>query len=322
MTVACMKIGQEANCVIAGSAHPALARGIAGALATDLAIRTIERFPDGELHVQIDQSVRGSDVYLVQPLAPPAETHLVEFLLLADACRRAGADRITGVIPYLAYARQERRANGREALGARVIADTLGAGAVDRIVVVDVHATAIEGFFSCPVEHLTAVPLLADAIRLALPEDAILIAPDVGAVHLAERYARQLNIPVATVQKVRLGATEVRVQAIAGDVGRRAPVIVDDMLSTGHTVLAAANALLAAGCLPTFVVAVTHGLFTAGAVETLARLPIKQLITTDTLPQELAAPFPVRVISVAPLLADVIMRLHKAGSLAELLARG
>jgi len=306
--------------LLAGSATMPLTRAMAATLAIKPAARTIERFPDGELHVRLDESVRGADVFIVQTLSPPAESHLLEMLFLADACRRAGADRITAVIPYLAYARQDRRAKGREALGARIIADTLATARFHRAIMIDVHVTSIEGFCQFPVEQLTAVPLLADAIRSAVPERAVIVAPDARSVRLAQQYALRLDLPVAAIQKLRVSGTEVRAVAVAGDVAGRAPIIVDDMISTGRTVQAAADALLAAGCLPTFVVAATHGLFVGGAVDTLPQISIERLITTDTLPQDEQRPLPLQVISVAPLLAEAVKRLHDGRSMTGLLA--
>ncbi|HTR21499.1 MAG TPA: ribose-phosphate diphosphokinase, partial [Gemmatimonadales bacterium] len=222
--------------LIAGSANPQLATAVSTAAGAPLARTAIHRFPDGELHVALGDSVRGQDVYLLQPTSPPVETHAFELMLLADAARRAGAARITGIVPYLGYARQDRRAGGREALGARVMADLLGSG-LERVVAVDLHMPALEGFFSVPIEHLTALGVLVE--RLALPEvneRGVVVAPDLGAARLADRYARALELPVAMVLKTRLGGTEVVARGVTGDVRGRVPVIVDDMISTGATV--------------------------------------------------------------------------------------
>jgi ribose-phosphate pyrophosphokinase len=296
--------------LVAGRAHPALAAAIAAELRTELARRDIATFPDGELHIDIQDSARGRDVYLVQPTGPPVETHLLELLLLADACRRAGAARLTAVMPYFGYARQDRRTGRRTPVGGRLVADLLGAGALDRAVVVDLHAAAVEGFFSIPVEHLTAVPLLARVAQPWIASNTVLVAPDLGAVKLAERYARLLDLPVATVHKQRISGSEVQVREIVGDVQDRAPLVVDDMLSTGGTVAAALRALLEAGCVPRATVAVTHGLFVGDAETTLRALPIERLLTTDSLPQRTEHGLPLAVAGVAPLLAEAIKRLH------------
>jgi ribose-phosphate pyrophosphokinase len=287
--------------LLGGSAAVPLTRAIAAALAIEPAARTVERLP-----------LRGADVFVVQGSNPPAESHLLELLFLVDGCRRAGADRITAVIPYLAYARQDRVTTGREALGARIVADVLATARVDRALVID-HPGAIE---SCrfPVEQLTAVPLLAEAIRTTVSGPAVIVAPDGGAVRLADHYARCLDLPVAAVQRLRVSGTDVKHVAIAGDVAGRVPIVVDDMINTGRTLKTAADALLSARCLPQFVVAATHGLFAAGAGDTLRHVPIQRLVTTDTLPQPERS-FPVDVISVAALVADAVRRLNREKSM-------
>jgi ribose-phosphate pyrophosphokinase len=296
--------------LLAGRAHLGLAAAIAAALQSELARRDVATFPDGELHIDIHHSARGRDVYLVQPTGPPVETHLLELLLLADACRRAGAARLTAVMPYFGYARQDRRTDVRTPVGGRLVADLLGAGGLDRAVVVDLHAAAVEGFFSIPVEHLTAVPLLVRSVRPGVSRETVVVAPDLGAVKLAEQYARLLELPVATVHKQRISSSEVQVREVVGDVRGRTPLLVDDMLSTGGTVAAAIRALVDAGCVPRATVAVTHGLFVGKAETTLGALPIERLLTTDSLPQRPNSRLPLTVAGVAPLLAEAIKRLH------------
>ena len=180
--------------------------------------RILERFPDGELHIELQESVRGHEVYLVQPTCPPVDEHLLELLLLADACRRAGAIHLTAVIPYFGYARQDRRAHGREPLSARLIADLLVSSGIQRLVAVDLHSQGVESAFAIPVEHVSAVPLLAEAVRFSVSRNAVIVSPDLGAVKMAERYARILDLPVAIVHKTRLSGAEVAVQRIVGDV--------------------------------------------------------------------------------------------------------
>jgi ribose-phosphate pyrophosphokinase len=306
--------------LFAGTANPGLGAATAERLGIAPGACAIRTFPDGELYVEIRESVRGHDVYLLQAVGPPAERHLLELLLLADACRRAGAARVTAVVPYFAYARQDRRATGREAIGARVVADLLGTRGLARIVAVDLHSPALEGFLAPPLEHLSAVPALAAALAADRPERGIVVAPDAGATRLAERYAAALRLPVAIVQKTRLSGSEVAVRSVTGDVAGRAPVIVDDMISTGGTVAAAAAALLAAGCEPVLTVVATHGLFVGPARERLAPLGLRRLSVTDTLPTPELPGIPVRVVTVAPLVADAISRLHDGRSLADLLA--
>jgi ribose-phosphate pyrophosphokinase len=302
-----------------GSANVALAAAVAERLGVPLGRRLVHRFPDGELHVELQDSVRGHDVYLLQSTSPPVEAHLLELWFLADACRRAGATRLTAVVPYFGYARQDRRASGREAVGARLIADLFAASGLQRLVGVDLHSAALEGFFAMPVEHLSAVPPLTEAVRPLIPANAVVVAPDLGAVKLAERYARSLHLPMALVDKERLTGAEVRVRRVVGRVEGCPVLMVDDMLSTGGTVQAAIQALLAAGCAPDVTVAVSHGLFVGPAVERLRALPVRRLLATDSVVAPAQLPFPVQGVSLAPLLAEAIRRLHQQQSLADLL---
>ena len=227
--------------VVAGSGNPSLADSIAERLGTRVCRSVLNRFPDTELHAEIEESVRGCDVYVVQPTGPPVDRHLMELLFLADACRRAGASRLTGIVPYFGYARQDRRAKGREAVGGRLIADLLGVAGFERIVAVDLHTVSLEGFFSIPLEHLSAVSLLANAIEEFVTDKSVIVAPDLGAVKLAESYGELLSRPIAIAHKIRISGEEVRVRGIVGEVGGRAPIIVDDMISTGGTIEAAAD---------------------------------------------------------------------------------
>jgi ribose-phosphate pyrophosphokinase len=306
--------------VLAGSANVPLATSIAHQLGVKPCERALTRFEDGERHVDVLESVRGHDVYLVQPTAPPVDEHVMELLLLADACRRAGAGRLTAVIPYFGYARQDRRTSGREAIGARVVATLLDAAGFARVLAVDLHAPEIEGFLSSPLEHLTAAPLLASAVRP--PEEAVIVAPDLGAVKLAERYQKLLHLPVVVLHKTRMSGSEVALRSIIGEVKDKAPIVVDDMITTGATIQAAVNGLLDAGCRPDVAVLATHGLFVGPATARLAPLPIQRLVTTNSVESDAALPAHVQVVNLAPTLADAIARLHHDQSLEPLLAHG
>jgi ribose-phosphate pyrophosphokinase len=200
--------------VIAGSANVPLAANISAALGVTPCERRIQRFADGELHVEIDESIRGHDVYVIEPTNLPVDEHVMELLFLADACRRAGAARLTAVVPDFGYARQDRRASGREAIAARVMADLIEAAGFARVVAIDLHAAAIEGFFHIPVEHLSAARLLAEAVHTT--NDMVIVAPDLGAVKLAERYQAFLHVPVVVVHKTRLSGSEVSLRGIIG----------------------------------------------------------------------------------------------------------
>jgi ribose-phosphate pyrophosphokinase len=305
--------------LVAGSANRPLASAIAACLGVPLTLPEVRQFPDAEQHVQLRASVRGAEVFIIQPTSPPVDKHLIELLLLSDAARRAGADRITAVVPYLGYARQDRRAHGREALAARLIADMLQAASIDRVVGIDVHGRTIEGFFSIPFDHLSAYQiLLQELVRLGVTDSGVVVAPDFGAVKLAERFARDLDLPVAIVRKTRLSGTEVTVTGVIGDVHDRIPIIVDDMISTGATIRAAADALLSAGARPGAAVAATHGLFVGDAPDRLCGNWLQQVIVTDTVRVHTNTHLPVHTVSVAELLSQAIQRLYRGESLSGL----
>jgi ribose-phosphate pyrophosphokinase len=304
--------------VISGSANPSLAASVARGLGVTPCRRTLQRFADGELHVEIEESVRGHDVYIVQPTSGPPDQHLLELLFLADACRRAGAVRLTAVVPYFGYARQDRRASGREAVGAAVVATVIEGAGFSRVVAIDLHAPEIEGFFRIPLEHLSATKRLAEAVHATA--DSVIVAPDLGAVKLAERYQTYLNLPVVVIHKTRVSGSEVSLRSIIGDVKGRAPIVVDDMITTGGTIEAAVRGLLDAGCTRDVSVVATHALFVGPAVARLQALPIRQLIASDTVDARGQLPAHFQVVNVAPLLADAIARLHRDQSLAPILA--
>ncbi|MGE5760049.1 MAG: ribose-phosphate diphosphokinase [Gemmatimonadota bacterium] len=304
--------------IVAGTAHPSLAAAVASALGCALTACEVERFPDGELRPVV-VSVRGEDVYVVQPTGPPVNEHLVELLLVLDACRRAGADRVTAVVPYFGYARQDRRARTGEAVGARVVADALVSAGAQRLVVVDPHTAALEAMCGVPVEMLGAAPVLARALEPTIAEDAVVVAPDLGAVKLAERFAALLGRSVAVVRKTRVSGTSVRAAELVGDVRGCAAVIVDDMISTGGTIEAAARVLHSLGARNGIVVAATHGLLVGPACDRLVTAGLQRLLITDSLPAVASPSLPLETHSIAALLADAIGRLHRNEDLADLL---
>ena len=303
--------------VVAGPASGRLADAIAARLGGAPAPSVVERFPDGEVRPAVDE-VCGDDVYVVQATGPPVNEHLVELLLLVDATRRAHAGRVTAVIPYAGYARQDRRTRPGQAVAARVVADAVAAAGADRVILVDPHTTALEAMFPIPVETLTAVPVLAEALAALAADDAVVVAPDLGGVKLAEDYARILDRPVAVVRKTRISGTAVHATELVGDVAGRPALIVDDMISTGATIEAAARLLLDHHALPDMVVAATHGLLVGDAAGRLGRLPLRVVLVTDSISPPVGAPPPAaerpprQVCSLAPLLADAIARLHGA----------
>jgi ribose-phosphate pyrophosphokinase len=249
------------------------------------------------------------------------DEHFFELFLLADACRRAGATHLTAVIPYFGYARQDRRAHGREPVSTRLVADLLNTSGLQRVVVVDFHSHAVESAFAIPVEHVSAISLLADAVRSSVHKDAVVVSPDLGAVKMAERYAKLLNLSVAIIHKSRVSGAEVTVQRIIGDVRDREILVVDDMITTGGTIEKAIKALLDAGCSSSGIkVAASHGLFVGNAAERLGKLPIEKVYVSDSVPIPERFPLPFEVSSLAPLLAETIQRLHRLESLNDYLA--
>jgi ribose-phosphate pyrophosphokinase len=305
--------------ILSGSANPTVAEEIAGKLDVKLTARTLERFSDGELHIEIQESVRGHDVYLVQPTCPPVDENLLELLLLADACRRAGAVRLTAVMPYFGYARQDRRSRGREPVGVRVVADLIQTSGIGRLVAMDLHSRAVESAFAMPLEHLSAVDILAQGLRPCVRDNSVIVSPDLGAVKMAERYATLLGLPVAIIHKTRITGEQVKVQRIVGDVRDKEVIIIDDMISTGGTIEEAVKALLEAGCSSARVnVVATHGLFVGAAAAGLAKLPIDRLCVSDSVPAPQDFPVPIEIFSLAPLLAETIRRLHRQEPLADL----
>jgi ribose-phosphate pyrophosphokinase len=295
--------------LLSGSSHPALAADVAQALGVPLSRCTIERFPDGELDVDLHDRVRGVPVFVVQSLHAPVGEHLLELSLIADACYRSGASSVTAVVPYLGYARQDRRDAGREPLGARVMADLLGASHLERLVCLDLHSRAVEGCFPLPVEHASAIPALTEHLKARLPSNAVIVSPDLGAVKRAEALARPLGLPVAIVHKQRLSGADVKAQGVVGDVKGRHPVLVDDMISTGGTLVAAAQAVLDEGAEGPVTVVASHGLFVGPANERLSKVPLARVVVSDSVPRPGPVDFPLERVSCAPVLASVVQRL-------------
>lgn len=303
------------------SGQRSLCRAVRDALGLAETALTVDAFPDGELHVSLAHPVRGRRVFLLQSLDAPVGERLLALALAADAAHRAGAASVTAVIPYLAYARQDRRRAEGDPLGAAVVANLLAACRFERVLAVDLHAAPVEGFFACPVEHLTAEPLIAEALRPLAGPDAVVVAPDLGAAKLARRYARRLGLPVAFVQKTRLGPREVTAEQLVGDVRGRRPIIVDDMISTGVTVAAAIDAVLRAGAKADVIVAATHGVFAPGWQTVLGAGPVRRLLVTDSL-EALPGSEDVRLerLSIAPLLSEALRRIDRGAPMGELLS--
>jgi ribose-phosphate pyrophosphokinase len=295
--------------LLAGSSHPSLSKSLAAELNIGLGACTTATFPDGEYDVQVSENVRGADVFILQSLHAPVGEHLLELALLTDACHRSGAARVTAVVPYLGYARHDRRESGSEPLGARVVAELLAASRVERLICLDLHSPAVEGCFPQPVEHASAIPVLVEALRANLPTNAVVVSPDLGAVKRAELFARPLGLNVVVVHKQRLSGSDVQAQGVVGDVKGRHAIVVDDMISTGGTLVAAVNAVLAAGAERPVTVVASHGLFVGQAAERLASIPLARVIVSDSLPGPSNPTFTLERVSCAPVLAAVVRRL-------------
>lgn len=306
--------------LLAGSGNHPLANAIGVELGLRVGSCTLERFPDGESFVALNEGVRGHEVILLQPTSPPVNDNLMQLLALADACRHAAAERIVAVIPYFGYARSDRRDGRRTPVMASLAATLVQTAGIDQVVTLDVHTPTIEGFFRVPVDNVTAVPLLAEALRSRISPDTIIVAPDVGALRLANRYARHLGLPVAVCHKHRVTATEVNVARITGDVAGRPCLVVDDMITTGGTVIESIRALTAAGAPKEIRVAATHAVLVPGALERIVDAGIEEILVTDSIPvvPRRLGRAQLDVVSVAPLLATVIRRLLDGGSLREM----
>jgi ribose-phosphate pyrophosphokinase len=301
--------------IFAGRANVALATGVAVEMGARLGACSVERFPDGELSVRLDEPVRGREVLIIQPTSPPVNDHLIELLAFADACRRASAAHITAVMPYFGYARADKRHGRREPITASMVAALMQAVGVNHVVTIDLHAPQIEGFFHIPVDSLTTAPVMVEALRPGLPPDIVVVSPDAGRVLMATEYARLLGAPVAVLHKERASGVETRITRLVGDVRDRPCLIIDDMISTGGTIAESVEALLDAGARPEFIVAATHGLLLAGAREKLARAVTREVLVTDTVAPP-AHDWPqLRVVSVAPLIASALRRYLSDGPL-------
>lgn len=304
--------------IISGNANRGLASAVANYLGVESDDCTLERYPDGELRPVVE-NICGADIYVIQPTAPPVNDHLVELLLLLDACRRARAARVTAVIPYFGYARQDRRTAPGQALGVTVAADAIAAAGAERLVVVDPHTPTLEAQCRIPVETLSAVDMLSGELASDLPRGAAVVAPDFGAAKIADRYAAVLHRPVVVVRKQRESGSAVSALDIAGDVSGRSAVIIDDMITTGATVEAAVGLLRTHGAAPDIVVAATHGLLVHAAVSRLRDLDLRRVLVTDTVAVKTAGDF-IQVCSIAPTLAAAIAGLHTDRPLHQTLA--
>jgi ribose-phosphate pyrophosphokinase len=306
--------------VFTGNAHRALAQRICDRLELPLGDAMVNRFPDGEINVKINDDVRGRDVFVVQPTCPPVNDSLVELLLLMDTLRRASAERITAVIPYYGYARKDRKDEGRVPISAKLVANLIATAGADRVLCVDLHAPQIQGFFDLPVDHLYASPVNTSHFRrmgLCDIADGCIVAPDVGGIKQARAYAKLLGLSLAIVDKRRISPDQAKAMHVIGEVAGKRCILVDDMISTGGTISEAAVALRDHGAAEVHVCA-THGVFCGPARQRLEAAPVDSIVVTDTIPKSEATPRGVTVLSVGDLLGDAILRIHQGRSVSKL----
>jgi ribose-phosphate pyrophosphokinase len=302
---------------MSGSANRPLAEEIAGQLDTELCRVTLKRFADGEIFVKIDENVRGRDVYIIQSTNPPAE-NLIELLLLMDAARRASAARITAVIPYFGYARQDRKDQPRVAISAKLMANMVSVAGADRVLAIDFHQHQLQGFFDLPVDHLYAAPVFVQHYRQKKLDDVVVVAPDVGSAKMARGFAKRLNGSLAIIDKRRTGPNVAEALNVVGDVAGKNCIIPDDMIDTGGTMAEAVHALKRLGARDIFICA-THALLSGPAVERLASAPVTEVAVTNTIDLPPERRFPqLTVLSVAGLLAKAIGYTHSDQSVSAL----
>ena len=313
---------QKRLAVVAGSSHPVLAEKIAAHLNVDLTARQLKTFADGETYCRFEESVRGTDMFIVQTAAKPVAQSLMELLIMVNAARLASAKRITAVIPWFFYARQDKKSRPREPITARLVADLLETAGVDRMVTMDLHAGQVQGFFRIPVDHMVAVPMFAQHIRDLLGPDVerVAVAPDTGRAKLAGKFAEMIGGGLVVLNKERPAHNEARVVGVIGDVEGKVAVMTDDIIDTAGTLCAGAEALREAGATKVYACA-THALFNGPALERIAGSSFERVIVTDTVPQdEVNRPANVEVLSISGLLAQTIMNVFADDSVSAIFA--
>lgn len=304
--------------LFSGNANRALSQEIADYLGVPLGEAEVSRFADGEILVQIFENVRGADVFVIQPTCRPVNENLMELLVIIDALKRASAWRITAVMPYYGYGRQDRKVQPRVPITARLVADLLTAAGVHRVVTMDLHAGQIQGFFTTPVDHLYAAPVLLQYFQERMLGDAVVVSPDAGGVERARAFAKRLDTSLAFIDKRRTGPNEARVMHIVGEVEGRDVIIVDDMIDTGGTLTQAVPALLEKGAKRIFA-SCTHPVLSGAAVERIEGSALEEVVVTNTIPlSEGRHSKKLSVLSVAPLLGEAISRIHKDESVSRL----
>ncbi|MEO1131794.1 MAG: ribose-phosphate pyrophosphokinase [Cyanobacteria bacterium J06639_1] len=304
--------------IFSGTANVALATEIARYLGMDLGPLVQKRFADGELYVQIQESIRGADVYIVQPTCRPVNDHLMELLVMVDACRRASARQITAVLPYYGYARADRKTAGRESITAKLVANMITHGGADRVLAMDLHSAQIQGYFDIPLDHVYGAPAIFQYIRDRNLDNIVVVSPDVGGVARARAYAKKLDAPLAIIDKRRQAHNDVEVLNVIGDVRGRTALVVDDMIDTAGTISEGAKLLRKEGAEAVYACA-THPVFSARAIERLSSGIFEEVIVTNTIPIPPEAHFPqLKILSIANVLGEAIWRIHEDNSVSSM----
>ncbi len=304
--------------VFSGNANRPLAEAIARQLGVLLGDALVGRFSEGEVRVKINENVRGRDVFVVQPTCPPTNDNLMELLVMIDALKRASSSRITAVIPYYGYARQDRKDQPRVPITAKLVADLVTVAGATRVLTVDLHAGQIQGFFNIPLDHLYAVNLFVEYIQGLKLSDIVVVSPDVGGIKMARAYAKRLGADLAVVDKRRVSPEEAEAMNIMGEVKGRTVVLVDDLVATASSLVEAVKALVEHGARQVYAT-ITHPILSGPAIERVEKSPLKELVVTDTIPlTDAKRHLKIRALSIAPLLAEAIQRIHNEESISEL----
>lgn len=304
--------------IISGNANMQLAKNICKCLNTKLGNVVVGRFSEGEIRVKVNDNVRGKDVFVVQPTCPPVNENLMELLILIDALKRASAQRITAVVPYYGYGRQDRKDQPRVPITAKLVANLLTTSGAHRVLTMDLHAGQIQGFFDIPLDHLFAINVFVEHVANLKLKKLVVVSPDVGGIKMARAYAKRLSAGLAIVDKRRISPEKSEVMHILGEVEGRDALLVDDLVATGSSLIEAAYAIKKAGAKNIYA-AISHGVLSANAVENIQKSEIKKLFISDTIPlSEARKNSKIVVLSVASLLADAIKRIHKEESVSSL----
>jgi ribose-phosphate pyrophosphokinase len=305
--------------LFSGNSNKKLAEEIAHFLSIPVGDATVSQFSDGEILVQINENVRGSDVFVIQSTCTPVNENIMELLLMIDALKRASAGRITAVVPYYGYARQDRKVQPRVPISSRLVADLITAVGVNRVLTVDLHAGQIQGFFDIPVDHLYAIPVISEYVKKKYLNDVVVVSPDAGGVERARAFAKRLNASLAIIDKRRESANESEVMNVIGVVKNRDAILFDDMVDTAGTIVKAVTAIKEKGA-KTVVAACTHAVLSGSAVDKLNSCELKEMIVTNTIPMDEKQKKckKLTVLSVAPLLGEAIKRIHEESSVSSL----